>query len=290
MKVTAPKTAPLIDLLLAIFAPASKTRVRKMIKHGQIRVDGAMVTREDTMINAGQLIVYEKTMVAKPKGRAPVPILFEDAHLLVADKPVGLLTYGERGSGGTSLYRMLKEYLRKGREREEIFVVHRLDREVSGLILFAKSEHLQERLKTDWNKTRKLYRALVEGRVKDASGTVSGWLKEGADRKMYVVEGAHLAKWAVTHYRVVEQLAEHTVLDIELSTGRKNQIRAHLAHLGHPVVGDRRYGASAEFIRRIRLHASLLEFTHPVTNQPMTFTSPLPKNFLLLEAKNEEYK
>ncbi len=290
MKLIAPKEGPLLELLRKVFAPASTTRIRKMVKHGMIMIDGRRVTRPDTVVKAGQSIVYRKAASAGMQ-QAPVPIVYEDRHLLIADKPPGLLTYGERGTTGTSLYRLLKGFLaEQAREKAELFVVHRLDREVSGLVLFAKQQPIQEQLKSNWQKTRKLYYALVEGRMSEPAGTIESWLTEGADHRMRSGAESRQAKWAVTHFRVLRSMAAHTLLEIELSTGRKNQIRVHLAEAGHPVVGDRRYGADAKVKRRIRLHAYYLALPHPAHGRPLHVELPMPAGFLVLGEQDESYK
>jgi 23S rRNA pseudouridine1911/1915/1917 synthase len=290
MKLTAPREGTLFELLLSAFAPASPTRIRKMLKHGMITVDGQCVTRGDFQVHAGQSIAYRKAAL-KPIRRAPVPIVYEDEHILVTDKPAGLLTYGERGAPGTSVYRLLKNHLAEHpRARSELYVVHRLDREVSGLLIFARRRKTQEQLKANWKKIRKLYYALVEGDCTEPQATIQSWLKEGADRRMRSGPESREAKWAVTQYRVIRRLPGHTLLEIELKTGRKNQIRAHLAEAGHPVVGDRRYGADAQVKRRIRLHAFYLELPHPADGQHRKFESPMPTGFLALGKKDEDYK
>jgi len=290
MKLIAPRDDTLFQLLLTAFAPATATRIRKMIKHGMISVDGRCVTRTDFAIKAGQSIAYRKAAL-KPIRRAPVPIIYDDEHLLVVEKPPGLLTYGERGAPGTSLYRLLKKHLSEHpRARSELYVVHRLDREASGLIIFARKRKIQEELKTNWKSVRKLYYALVEGVCTEPQATIQSWLKEGADRRMRSGVESREAKWAVTHYRVLRHLAGNTLLEIELQTGRKNQIRAHLAEAGHPVVGDRRYGADAQVKRRIRLHAFHLSLPHPAEGRPLQFEVPMPPDFLVLGNQDENYK
>jgi 23S rRNA pseudouridine1911/1915/1917 synthase len=290
MKFNAPQEGTLFELLMPAFAPATATRVRKMLKHGMIAVDGRCVTRGDFQVKAGQSIAYRKAAL-KPIRRAPVPIIYEDEHLMVTEKPPGLLTYGERGAPGTSLYRLLKSHLAEHpRARTSLYVVHRLDREVSGLLLFARQRKIQEHLKANWKNIRKLYYALVEGDCTQPQGTIQSWLKEGADRIMRSGAESRQAKWAVTHYRVLRRLAGNTLMEIELTTGRKNQIRAHLAEAGHPVVGDRRYGADDQVKRRIRLHAFHLELTHPADGRPLKFESAMPQGFLTLGKQDEDYK
>jgi len=210
---------------------------------------------------------------------------------LIAEKPAGLLTFGGRGTGGTSLYRVLKDFVnQRSGGRQRLHVVHRLDREVSGIVLFAKNGKVQQQIKKNWKETKKRYHALVEGRPKNDRGTIQSWLREGVDRKMASSDKPAGAKLAVTHYRVVKRLDGHTLLEIETETGRKNQVRVHLAEMGCPLVGDRRYGADAKVIRRIRLHAFYLGFTHPVVGRFVEFESPMPQGFMVLGNRDEKYK
>ncbi len=291
MKTTAKRSGPLLDVLQESLGIDSKTRIRKMLKYDMIRLDGGPADRPDAQIRAGQIIEYLKKTGIKKSIKPPLPLLYEDDHILVTEKPAGILTYGEKGSGGTSLYRELRDFVKKRSEgRQRLCVVHRLDREVSGLILFAKHGKAQEALKAGWNDTKKRYLALVEGAPASDKGTIQTWLKEGVDRRVYSVDKPRGAKLAVTHYRIVKKLPAHTLLEIRTDTGRKNQIRVHLSEMGCAIVGDRRYGADDSVIRRIRLHASYLGFTHPFTGHFQEFESPLPKGFLTLKDRDENYK
>jgi 23S rRNA pseudouridine1911/1915/1917 synthase len=291
VKTIAKKDGPILDLLLEMFESASKTRIRKMLKYQMVQVGGRPVTRVDFEVKAGEVVEYLKKTGSGKEIKAPVPIVFEDDYVLVAEKPAGLLTYGEKGTGGTSLYRVLRDFIQeRTNSSRQLYVVHRLDREVSGIVVFAKHERIQQQIKTNWKETKKLYYALVEGRPQKKQGTLRSWLKEGADRKMYSAAKPQAAKRAVTHYRVLKVLPGHTLLEIEPETGRKNQIRVHLSEMGCPVVGDRRYGANDKILRRIRLHGFYLGFTHPVTGRFVEFRSPMPKGFLILGAKPEKYK
>jgi len=193
--------------------------------------------------------------------------------------------------GGTSFYQAMLGYVKensKGKER--IFVVHRLDREVSGILLFAKTEMLQEKIKNQWFEAKKRYYALVEGGPKEDSGTIRSWLVEGRDQKVRSVKTQEGAKLAITHYRVMDRAPDYALLEIELETGRKNQIRVHLSEMGCPVVGDRRYGADDRYKRRVRLHAFYLSIRHPVTDRVMEFRGKMPKSFLILRDGDEKYK
>jgi 23S rRNA pseudouridine1911/1915/1917 synthase len=291
MKMIAKKDGRLLGLLEAEFGSASRTRIRKMIQFKMVKVSGVPVTRVDHPVKAGEAIEYIKLRGQHKRLPAPVPILYEDDYLMVVEKPPGLLTYGEKGTGGSSLYKRLIEYRKEvSGTGYRLYVVHRIDREVSGIVMFAKSANFQEQLKAKWKETKKYYYALVEGKPEKASGTVKSLLKEGKDRKVYSVTAPEIGKVAITHYRTLRALPHHTLLEVRLETGRKNQIRVQLSELGCPVVGDQRYGASDDVKRRIRLHAFRIGFTHPVTGKLLEIESPMPTGFLVLKSRDEKYK
>ncbi|MCK9421060.1 MAG: RluA family pseudouridine synthase [Bacteroidales bacterium] len=291
MKIISKERISLIEFLLTQFDAASKTTVKKWVAHGNIKVNGTLETNPAVLINPGDDVEYTRQTFRPGKIKPPYPVVFEDDYILVAEKPAGLLTIGDRGLGGTSFYQQLAGYVKgNSRGKERIFVVHRLDREVSGLLLFAKSETLQAKIKDHWAEVKKRYYALVEGQPENDKGTVRSWLVEGSDQKVRSVKESEDAKLAITHYRVMDRTPEYALLEVDLETGRKNQIRVHLSEMGCPVVGDRRYGADARYERRIRLHAFYLSLRHPVTDQVLEFKSKMPKSFLVLKPGDEKYK
>jgi len=266
--------------------------VKKIILHGSVIVNGNPVVQPNFMLKPGDIVEYNKFRAPLHSQDCPFPVLFEDEHLIVVVKPAGILTYGEKGTSGTSLYKVLTDYLRdrtKGKER--IYVVHRLDREVSGILVFAKSENIQERIKEKWKESVKRYYALVEGKPEKSEGTLNNWLIEGYDKKVFVVKQERPgAKSAITHYSLRKELQTNSLLEISLETGRKHQIRVQLAEMGCPIVGDFKYGADNKIKRRIRLHAFFFSFIHPVTGQRIELSTQMPKGFLTLGEKDEHYK
>jgi len=291
MKKVAKERMLLMDFFLKEFESVSKTTVKKWIAHGSVKVNEKLETNPVVYIGPGDSVEYLRQVFRPGKVKPPHPVLYEDECLLVAEKPAGMLTIGDRGLGGTSFYQAMLGYVKensKGKER--IFVVHRLDREVSGILLFAKTEMLQEKIKNQWFEAKKRYYALVEGGPKEDSGTIRSWLVEGRDQKVRSVKTQEGAKLAITHYRVMDRAPDYALLEIELETGRKNQIRVHLSEMGCPVVGDRRYGADDRYKRRVRLHAFYLSIRHPVTDRVMEFRGKMPKSFLILRDGDEKYK
>ena len=208
-------------------------------------------------------------------------IVFEDDTLIVVDKPEGLLTMATDTERSRTAYAMVRRYLNSKRPPEHLFIVHRLDREASGLLVFAKSpeakEHLQDQFKAHTAGRR--YVAVVEGRPESDDFTIRSYLTENAAYRVYSTKNARIGKLAVTHVHVLKRTARNTVLEVKLETGRKHQIRVHLAENGHPIVGDKNYGSRTNPLRRIALHGAHLDFRHPMTGKLMHFDSPPPKSF-----------
>ncbi|MEZ4388539.1 MAG: RluA family pseudouridine synthase [Candidatus Krumholzibacteriia bacterium] len=211
-------------------------------------------------------------------------IIHEDRDLLVVCKEPGLLTMSYHRDQNATAERLLTRYLRKGSNRTWInaFTVHRLDRDTSGVMVFAKTAAVQQQLKADWAQVEKRYTAVVHGRLAASSGVLSGYLAEDADQFVHATADEKAGKWAETHYRVVKETPRHSLLDLTLRTGRKNQIRVQLADLGCPVVGDRKYGRPGDRAPRLALHARYLAFRHPHTGRQLAFEAPVPEVILRL--------
>ncbi|AMV72940.1 hypothetical protein JCM30471_35840 [Desulfuromonas carbonis] len=227
----------------------------------------------------------EQTQGKKPpKLRRPggMEILYEDRDILVVVKPAGLLTIGSEREKRRTAHYLLNDYVRKGdpKSRHRVFVVHRLDQETSGLLLFARSEAVKTFLQQDWETTEKHYVAVVHGAVSPAAGTISSCLAENRAQRVYSTTEPGQGKLAHTAYRVLQQGRGCSLLDIHLLTGRKHQIRVHFAELGHPLVGDRKYGADSA--PRLALHARSLTFTHPGNGRLLSFDTGIPEELVRL--------
>ena len=219
-----------------------------------------------------------------PTGRFPargLTILYEDRDLLVVDKPSGLLTIGTEREKDRTAYFALTEYVRKGaaRSRNRIFIVHRLDRETSGVLVFAKTIEAKVSLQSRWDETKKRYLAVVHGKCEKRSETITTYLAENSAHGVYSTADPRKGKLAHTAYTVLKETKDFTLLDVELLTGRKHQIRVHLADRGHPVVGDKRYGRADRAHGRLALHARSLAFRHPVSGKELTFGAKAPAYF-----------
>ena len=211
-------------------------------------------------------------------------ILHEDQDILVVDKPGGLLTIGTESDKSRTAYFILTDYVRKGcaRSRNRLFIVHRLDRDTSGVLVFAKSEEAKLRLQGTWDETEKQYLAIVHGRCQKNEETITTYLAENKAHVVYSTSDPAKGKFSQTAYRVLKQTNAFALLEVNLLTGRKNQIRVHLAGIGHPIVGDRKYGALKQSYRGLALHARSISFTHPVSGQRLTFTAEVPERFRIL--------
>jgi len=219
-----------------------------------------------------------------PKGLA---ILYEDKDILVVDKPTGLLTVATERERSRTAHFILTEYIRKGcgRSRKPLFVVHRLDRDTSGTLIFAKSEEAMLRLKAQWKQTEKKYLAVVHGKCEKSSETITSYLAEDRDYNVYTTSDSTKGRLSQTAYTVLKETKSFSLLEVALLTGRKNQIRVHLAGIGHPIVGDTKYGKydkEDESQPRMALHARSISFKHPFSGKKLTFEAEVPVFFTML--------
>lgn len=221
-----------------------------------------------------------------PKKHQPrgLRILHEDPEILVVDKASGLLTVSSASEREKTAFYLLNDYVRKGvaKSRNRVFVVHRLDRDTSGLLVFAKSEAAKLFLQDQWQSFQKMYYAVVEGRPSPPQGEISSYLAENSAHVVYSSPHAKDGKLAKTAYRVISQTAKFSLLEVDLLTGRKNQIRVHMADKGHPVAGDLKYGAQQKGLKRLCLHSASLSLRHPRTKAEMRFRTEAPDYFKLL--------
>jgi RluA family pseudouridine synthase len=210
-----------------------------------------------------------------------VGLLYEDKDILVVNKPAGLLTMATDSEKTRTAYFILTDYVRKGhrKSRNRIFIVHRLDRETSGILIFAKTVEAKLYLQQHWDTTEKKYLAVVHGRMEKETETISSYLAENQAHLVYSTSDRSKGRLARTAYRVLKQSKDFAVLEIDLLTGRKHQIRVHLADIGHPVVGDTRYGKEKRPHRNLALHARSLSITHPFTGEPLNFETVVPPYF-----------
>ena len=275
------ESAKLLDFLIASMPQRKRTAVKALLAHNQIAVNGMPVTQFDTELKPGDTVKANLSREFKIFYNRRLKIVYEDDDIIVVNKGYGLLSMGnDKVTEGTA-YSILKEYLKWCDPRNKLFIVHRLDRDTSGLMVFAKSMEAKERLQHNWNNmvlSRK-YLAVVEGQPDPAEGEKRSYLAENSRYEVYSTDKPGEGQLAITRYRTLKSSGRYSLMEVELDTGRKNQIRVHMKDLGHPISGDRRYGASASPIHRMALHAQTLRFVHPITRKDMNFSTPVPISF-----------
>ena len=282
-----------MNFLLAKLGGMTRTSVKQLLSQRRVTVNAGIQTRHDTPLKPGDIVNILQGRGNVELRHPKLKILYEDDALIVVEKKNGLLTvpYNPKSSETTALS-ILKDYVKKQSKRASVYVVHRLDRETSGVLVFAKTPELQEYMRTYWRQlvTKRTYVALVEGILDNKEGTITTWLTEDPHTMMvYSSNTDNGGQKAVTHYKVVKETtddnenqdANYSLVELNLETGRTNQIRVHMQSIGHPVVGDRKYGHGNESspVDRLCLHARTLEFIHPMTEKKVRFEAPAPKEF-----------
>lgn len=273
--------APLLEWLLETLKGESRTKVKATLQGRGIRVNGKTVTKYDYPLKPGMKVSVSKTKRNRVTWKSRwLKIVYEDRWLVVIDKREGILSMAA-GHSTLNCKTVLDEYFHATRQNCQAHVVHRLDRDTSGLMIYAKDKDTALALEEDWHHTvfDRRYVALVSGEMEEDEGTVANWLK---DNKAYITYASPVdngGKYAVTHYHVLQRSVNHSLVEFRLETGRKNQIRVHTADMGHPVCGDIKYGNGDDPCGRLCLHAYRLCFYHPVTHQPLEFETPIPSNF-----------
>ena len=220
----------------------------------------------------------------QPKG---LKILHEDKDVIVVEKPSGLLTVGTDRDKSRTVHYLLNDYVRKGnpKSRNRVYVVHRLDQDTSGILLFAKSEKAKQFLQENWEKTDKRYLAILHGHLLPKEGKISSRLAENSAHKVYTTLNADRGKLSHTEYKVLKETGKFSLVEIHLLTGRKHQIRVHFADMGHPVAGDKKYGDESLASKRLALHARSISFTHPFNGRLMSFDTGMPGDFVRVLGK-----
>lgn len=272
MKYTVKQSMPLMEFLL-LETSKKRNDIKNLLKYQNIQVDGHIETYYAYPLQVGQIVE-----IKAPTKALSFDILYEDQELIVIDKPCGLLSEKAGLENEKTAYHIVKQYLHK--KNESIYMVHRLDQYTSGILMFVKKKKLYELLTHDWNYyvKKRGYIAIVEGQLKKNKGTIENYLAESKTQIVYITSKDQ-GKKAITHYKQIKTNKKYTMLDINLETGRKNQIRVHMSSLHHPIIGDIKYGAKTNPIKRLGLHAHEFIFIHPLTHKEMRFTSKTPDSF-----------
>jgi len=273
----------LMDFLLKKMGGMSRNAVKSLLAHRQVAIDGVVSTKFDTPLTAGTSVCISTAKASIALTHPKLRIIYEDEFLVAVEKKAGLLTVATGRGDETTAFTVLKNHFKKISPKNRIFIVHRLDRETSGILVFAKSREMQLALQENWHKTvtQRTYVALVEGKMEKHSDTITSWLTENEKSlKIHSSATDNGGQKAVTHYSTVKSNEHYSLLEVNLETGRKNQIRVHLQYIDHPVAGDKKYGAQTNPLGRLGLHARVLEFRHPATQALLHFETPVPREFL----------
>ncbi|MBX9626634.1 MAG: RluA family pseudouridine synthase [Gemmataceae bacterium] len=277
----------MLPWLLTALAPTNRTRVKQLLQHGGVAVNGVAVTRHDHPLMPGDRVTVGppsgergppvrsslgQERAGGPRSDSDLPVVYEDDVVVVVDKPAGLLTVA------TDAEKQDTAYVRATAQLGRVFVVHRLDRDTSGLLLFARSAEARDRLQAGWDAAGKIYLAVVDGLPRPTEGVIDNHLAETNNLRVRVAPaGGPGAKRAVSRYRVVRAGRRYSLVEVVIVTGRKHQIRIHMAGLGCPVIGDEAYRAKMNPVGRLGLHAHRLAFPHPATGDRVECESPLPR-------------
>lgn len=277
--ITVKENAPLLEYLINNVSE-SRSKLKATLQGRGIAVNGRMVTQFDYQLKAGDKIIISRHKKQNQFKSRYVKIVYEDRWLVVVEKNIGILSMAA-GHSSLNVKSMLDDYFLKSRQKCRAHVVHRLDRDTSGLMVYAKDIETEQILEHNWHQIvyDRRYVAVVSGEMEQDNGTIANWLK---DNKAYITYSSPTdngGKYAVTHFQVLNRTTEHSLVEYKLETGRKNQIRVHSADMGHPVCGDVKYGNGDDPLHRLCLHAYMLCFTHPVTGEPMEFSTPIPTAF-----------
>ena len=278
--------APLLEWLLEN-VKQSKSKTKATLQNRGIKVNNRTVTQFDFALHKGDKVSISTSKKNDQFQSKYVKLVYEDRYLVVVEKSHGILSMGV-GQSSLNVKTILDDYFKRSRQKCTAHVVHRLDRETSGLLIYAKDMETRQQLEHEWHHSvyDRRYIAVLSGRIEEEGGTVANWLKEN---KLYVTYSSPVdngGKYAVTHFHVLRATDTHSLVEFKLETGRKNQIRVHAADINHPVCGDTKYGNGDDPLKRLCLHAYILCFYHPVTHQPMEFSTQIPTGFKRIFGKD----
>ncbi|MBC3787383.1 RluA family pseudouridine synthase [Spirosoma utsteinense] len=284
------ESAQLMAFLIEHLPHKNRNNIKSLLSNKQVLIDGKVYTQFNHPLQPGQVVTVAANRAPETSQYRGLTILFEDQFLIVINKQSGLLSMATNKERDRTAYGILSDYVKKENPKNKIFIIHRLDRETSGVMMFARSEKVQRLMQESWNDTTKqrTYVALVEGTPDPPAGTVSSYLRESKALIVYSSQNPENGQLSVTNYNVIKANEYFALLELELETGRKNQIRVHMQDIAHPIVGDSKYGATSNPIGRLGLHAERLAFEHPITGEQMQFDAPMPKSFLALMKERQE--
>jgi len=288
---TVTQECELLEFLFATFKSQSRNSVKSLLGSHRVSIDGAPVTQFNFKLFPGDTVIISDSPIRK-KTRSNLPIIYEDNDLIVINKPSKLLSVPSDNEKGSTAFRMVNDYLQQKDKHNRAFIVHRLDEDTSGVLMFAKNDKMAKAL-TDgdnWNNLVKKrgYYAIVEGQLENKAGTITSYLKKNSQNLMYSSKKKGDGQYAITKYKIIEENKDYSLADVDIMTGRKNQIRVHFGDLGHHIIGDDKYGEPSNPIKRLGLHAYELDITNPFTGKLMKFKAPMPSEFSALFNKKSK--
>ena len=281
-KIIAKEEIELMKLLIMELEGKSRNNIKSLLLHRQVSINNKAISQYNHIVKKDQEVIVSWNKTRSENNVSGFEILFEDKDIIVISKPVGLLSIATDKEREVTAYNILKKHVKTSNPNAKIFVVHRLDKGTSGIMLFAKTEESQQILQTEWKKRvqERIYVAVVEGQMKKDEDTIISYLKENRAFVTYsTTENDREAKKAVTYYKVLKRNRNYSLVELKLGTGRKNQIRCHMKEAGYSITGDKKYGATKNPIKRLALHALSLEFKHPITNKIIRFDTRIPSKF-----------
>ena len=272
----------LLEFLLLTFKDQSRNSVKSLLGSHRVSIDGAPVTQFNFKLYPGDTVIISNSPIRR-KTRSNLPIIYEDNDLIVINKPTKLLSVPSDNEKGSTAFRMVNDYLQQKDKHNRAFIVHRLDEDTSGVLMFAKNAKMANAL-TDgdnWNNLTKKrgYYAIVEGQLEKKEGTITSYLKKNAQNMMFSSKKKGDGLLAITKYKVMSETKDYSLVDVNIETGRKNQIRVHFGDLGHYIIGDDKYGEPSNPLKRLGLHAYELDIINPLNGKLMKFKAPMPKEF-----------
>lgn len=275
MKYEVKKKQQLLPFLIENIKDLSNKKIKSLLKYGNILINNHVHTEYNYLLKKGDIVSIKEYKTKKHNEE--LKIIYEDKNIIVIDKPAGLLTISTNKEKEKTLYHMVSDYIKYPNKNNKIFVIHRLDRDTSGIVMFAKTEKIKKVYQNNWNEIvkKRNYIAIIEGHLTKKKGVISLLLKE-IDNMVYVDK---YGKTAITNYQVIKENEKYSMLKIDIKTGRKNQIRVHLKEIGHPIIGDKKYGSNINPIKRLALHANILEIQNPLTKKIERYESKEPISF-----------
>ncbi len=278
------KDLTLLEAIYNFKKDLSKKTIKNYIKNSMVKVNNKVITNSNYQLYKNDLveISYQKQVINEYN----LNILYEDDYIIAIDKPYGLLSISNDKEKIVTAYHMVSDYMKKKNKKNKIFVVHRLDQDTSGVLMFAKNQNIQKTLQNNWNTITKKreYIAITSNKLK-GSGTIESYLTENKEGFIYSTKNKEIGSLAITHYKVIKSNNKYSLVEVLIDTGKRNQIRVHLSEKGYPIVGDKKYKSKDNSLKRLCLHANTLEFIHPITKKLVTINSPIPKEFYKLIKK-----